>query len=393
MRSATLPTREELTIPSLTLDWMDRFLRRLGRLVSPCASFRTVFEEATEGIMVHEPDTGEMVAVNQRACEMFGYDRDEAKDLTVGDLIAGEPPYGGDRAAQVTEKVLHEGPQTVEWKYQRGDGSSFWGEVNLQTIRFRGGRRILALVSDITDRKRYEQALEEAEQSAKRANRFKSAILTNLSHAVRTPLTIIHGYADVLEDAVEGEARRFAAHIRESSEHLQETYSGLLELAELEASTRELARERVDLAAVAGMVVQRHQSRAETEGIDLTFASPETACVGPFDRAAVARIFEEFVENALTFSAAGDEVQVAVTNENGEGQIEVADTGVGIPEAVQSRVFEAFFQHETPQETSDRGAGIGLTIVQGLVDLMGGTIEVDSKPGQGTKMTVQLPME
>jgi PAS domain S-box-containing protein len=374
-------------------DWVDGVLRRLRRLVSPDVPFRTVFEEATEGIMVHEPDTGEMVAVNPRACELFGYDRTEARDLTVEDLIAGEPPYDGDRAAQMTEKVLHEGPQTVEWKYQRGDGTSFWGEVNLQTIRFRGGRRILALVSDITDRKRYEQALEEAEQSAKRANRFKSTILTNLTHAVRTPLTAILGYADVLEDTVEGEARRFAARIQESSRRLQETYSALLELAELEASSRELTRERVDLAAVAGMVVQTYRTLAETQDVSLQFDPPGTTCVGPFDREGVVRIVEELVENALLYTGAGGEARVAVAASDDEARIEVVDTGPGLPASFQDRMFEAFAQYNGSNGRSVRGAGIGLTIVKGLVDLMGGTIDVDSNPGEGTTIAIRLPME
>jgi PAS domain S-box-containing protein len=393
MRSASLPIHDEFSVPFSPPDWITDLVRSVREWLAPCASFRTVFEEATAGIMIHEPDTGEMVAVNPRACEMFGYDRDEAKDLTVEDLIAGEPPYDGDRAAQVTEKVLHEGPQTVEWKYQRGDGTAFWGEVNLQTIRFRGGRRILALVSDITDRKRYEQALEAAEQSAKRANRFKSTILTNLSHAVRTPLTVILGYADVLESKVEGEARRFAAQIRESGQRLQETYSALLELAELEASTRELTYERVDLAAVAGMVVQTYRTLAETEDVSLQFDPPSTACVGPFDREGVVRIVEELVENALFYTEAGGEVRVAVAATDDAARIEVADTGPGLPASFQARMFEAFAQYNGSNGRSVRGAGIGLTIVKGLVDLMGGTIDVDSKRGEGTTITIRLPME
>ena len=393
MRSVNLPTREELTIPSLELDWVDGVLRRLRRLVHPCTSFHTVFEEATAGIMVHEPDTGEMVAVNPRACEMFGYDRDEATDLTVEDLIAGEPPYDRDRAAHVTERVLQEGAQTVEWRYRRRDGTSFWGEVKLQTIRFQQSRRVLALVSDITDRKRYEQALEEAEQSARQANRFKSAILTNLSHAVRTPLTAILGYADVLEDKVEGEARRFAAQIRKSSQRLQETYSALLELAELEASSRELSRERVDLAAVASMVVQTYHTLAETQDVSLQFDPPTTTCVGSFDREGVVRIVEELVENALLVTGAGGEVRVAVAATDDGARIEVSDTGPGIPDGFRPRMFEAFAQYNDRNGRSVRGAGIGLTIVKGLVDLMGGTIDVDSNPGQGTTITIQLPME
>jgi PAS domain S-box-containing protein len=361
--------------------------------VHPCTSFHTVFEEATAGIMVHEPDTGEMVAVNPRACEMFGYDRDEATDLTVEDLIAGEPPYDRDRAAHVTERVLQEGAQTVEWRYRRRDGTSFWGEVKLQTIRFQQSRRVLALVSDITDRKRYEQALEEAEQSARQANRFKSAILTNLSHAVRTPLTAILGYADVLEDKVEGEARRFAAQIRKSSQRLQETYSALLELAELEASSRELSRERVDLAAVASMVVQTYHTLAETQDVSLQFDPPTTTCVGSFDREGVVRIVEELVENALLVTGAGGEVRVAVAATDDGARIEVSDTGPGIPDGFRPRMFEAFAQYNDRNGRSVRGAGIGLTIVKGLVDLMGGTIDVDSNPAQGTTITIQLPME
>jgi signal transduction histidine kinase len=210
---------------------------------------------------------------------------------------------------------------------------------------------------------------------------------------VRTPLTSILGYADILEGEVEGEARRFAARIQESSQRLQETYSALLELAELEASTRELTYERVDLVAVAGMVVHAYRAQAEARDVSLQFEPPGTTCVGQFDREGVVRIVEELVENALLFTGDGGDVRVAVAAAGDEARIEVADTGPGLPASFQARMFEAFAQYNGDDGRSSRGAGIGLTIVKGLVDLMGGSIDVASEPGQGTTITVRLPME
>jgi len=342
--------------------------------------------------MVHEPHTGEMVAINQRACEIFGYKREEARALTVDDLIADDPPYDSDRAKQVTERVLREGPQTIEWRYQRSDGTPFWGEVRLKTIQFRSAPRVLAFVSDITDRKRYEQALQEAKESAKRASRFKSSILANLSHAVRTPLTSILGYAEILEEKIEGEAHRFAAQIRASSKRLKETYSGLLELADLDASTRELTHERVDVVAVVGRIVQAYRTQAEPQNITLSFEPPSSPCVGSFDRKGLVRIVEELVENALAFTKPGGTVRVQVSMVSDHAQIKVADTGTGIPEEFQSRMFEAFAQRGESEMPSLQGAGIGLTIVQGLADLMEGTVDVESEEDVGTTMTVRLPL-
>jgi signal transduction histidine kinase len=264
--------------------------------------------------------------------------------------------------------------------------------VTLQTIQFRRSRRVLTLVTDITDRKRYEQALKEAEDSSRRANRFKSSILTNLSHAVRTPLTAILGYADVLEDEVEGEARRFATQIRESGRRLQETYTALLELAELEAGARELTYERLDLTTLVGRVVQTYRAEAEAQDVSLTFDPPGTACIGAFDREGIVRVVEELVENALAVTAAGGAVRVAVRATGDAAEIEVSDTGPGIPAAFRAQMFEAFAQHTAPAASS-QGAGVGLTIVRGLVDLMGGAVDVESTEGEGTTITVRLPRE
>jgi PAS domain S-box-containing protein len=391
MQSASLPQRSNAPVLSRISDWMETVGRRLRELLFPGAPFRTVFEEATEGIMVHEPDTGEMVAVNQQACEMFGYEQDEVEHLAVEDLIAGKPPYDSDRAAQITDEVLHEGPQTVEWKYQRDNGTSFWGEVKLKTIQFRGDCRVLALINDITDRKRYEQALRKAEASARKANQFKSAILTNVTHAVRTPLTAILGYADLLENKVEGDAHRFAVQIEKSGQRLKKTYDALLELAHLDAHTRELTPERVDVVAVVGKIAQTYQSRAAAEEVTLSFEPPGSPCTGPFDRTGLVRIVEELLENALAFTGPGDTIRVVVEAASGHVQIRVADTGPGIPETFRSRMFEAFTRASEADTAGVRGAGIGLTIVKGLVDLMDGTIDVESEEGSGTRITVRLP--
>ena len=372
------------------LDWVDSFWQPIRKRIAP---YETIFEEAREGIMVHEPDTGEMVEVNPRAREIFGYDQEDVDHLTVEDLVANESPYDRERAAQMTRKVLRDGPQTLEWKYRREDDSVFWGEVRLQSIQFRGARRILALVNDITERKKYEQALEAAEASARQVSHFKSSILKNLSHAVRTPLTAILGYADLLENRLEGEMRTFAAHIQDSGQRLHETYSGLVEVADLEASTRELSKEELDVVEVMNHVVSEVRPLAEANDLNLTFEPMTSACSGRFDRDGLRRIAEELLINAIRFTGPDGRVRVAVERSAGAIRVTVADTGPGIPESFQPEMFEAFAKAGPPTARTSQGSGIGLTITKGLVDLMGGTIEVDSEKGEGTEMRVRLPIE
>jgi len=357
------------------------------------APYETIFEEAREGIMVHEPDTGEMVSMNPRALEIFGYEQEDMHHLAVEDLVAGEPPYDRDEAAQMAQRVLRDGPQTLEWKYRREDGTEFWGEVRLQAIRFRGARRILALVSDVTERKRYEQALKEAEASARQVSHFKSSILKNLSHAVRTPLTAILGYADLLESRLDGEHREFVTHIQDSGQRLHETYSALVEVADLEASTRELSNDDVDVVEVLNHVVSEMRPLAEANDLHLTFEPVVSTCRGRFDREALRRIAEELVVNALRFTGAGGRARVDVDREDEAVRITVSDTGPGIPESFRPHMFEAFAKANPPTSNTSQGAGIGLTITKGLVDLMGGTVQVESKEGEGTEVEVRLPVD
>jgi len=343
--------------------------------------------------MVHEPDTGKMVAVNPKAREIFGYDQEDLSHLRVEDLVASEPPYDRERAAQMTQNVLRDGPQTLEWKYRREDDTTFWGEVRLQSIQFRGSRRILALISDVTERKQYEQALREAEQSARQVSHFKSSILKNLSHAVRTPLTAILGYADLLTTRLEGETREFAAHIQDSGQRLHETYSALVEVADLEDSTWELSKEEVDVVEAVNHVVREMRPLAEANDLRLAFEPTASACHGRFDRDGLRRITEELLVNAIRFTGPDGRVRVDVNRADGTVLLTVMDTGPGIPESFQPRMFEAFAKANPPTSRTSQGAGIGLTVTKGLIDLMGGTVEVDSERGEGTEVRVRLPVD
>jgi signal transduction histidine kinase len=169
------------------------------------------------------------------------------------------------------------------------------------------------------------------------------------------------------------------------------TLDSVLQLSELEAGTKKLPRERVNLNEVAREVTQSLRPSAEEKSIALDLDLPEHPAAGTWNEAALTRILKNLVENAIKFTPEGETVTVRSRLADGDGILEVADTGVGISEEALPSIFEAFKQESKGLDREYEGAGLGLSIVKRLVDLFEGTIEVQSERGEGSQFTIRLP--
>jgi signal transduction histidine kinase len=251
---------------------------------------------------------------------------------------------------------------------------------------------ILARNADgVIERINREDALRAARDEAEEMNRLKSAFLANMSHEIRTPLTSIIGFSEVLGDQDLGKASRFAHLIQRGGERLLDTLNSVLDLSQLEAGSMQLSPKDINMGQEVEAASSFFAPRAEKEDINLRVHLPGDPVEAHLDASAVQRILNNLVGNAVKFTPPGGRVDLRLSASASHVVIEVEDTGVGIDQDFLPQLFDAFQQESTGNARAFEGSGLGLAITQQLVQLMGGTIDVATEKGEGTRFTVRLP--
>jgi signal transduction histidine kinase len=233
-------------------------------------------------------------------------------------------------------------------------------------------------------------ALEKAVAEAEEMNRLQAAFLADMSHEIRTPLTSIIGFAEVLDERASGEAGRFTRLILKSSRRLLDTLNSVLDLSKLDREEVHLEPERTDVGAEIRDTVRLFRTQAEAAGVSLTVEGHDTI-PARLDPSALHRCCSNLVSNAVKYTGEGGSVTVGARAEADTVVVSVADTGAGIDPAFRDTLFEPFEQLDEGTRRNEDGTGLGLAITQRLVSLMGGSIEVESTPGEGSVFTVRLP--
>ena len=288
----------------------------------------------------------------------------------------------------------------VDYRMRHADGSWRWLETsgkNLADGPAVGG--FLVTLRDITERKAAEAERERAARLLRKQNamlreagELKSELLSIVSHDLRTPLTSVVGYLELLDDEQVGplnaEQRRYLAAVRRGADRLIALVNDLLFIARADAGKLELDLADTDLAELAREAVHALLPKAADSSIRLGVraAEPIQARV---DRARIAELLENLISNALKFTPPGGTVELRVAALKGNVVLEVADSGIGISAHDQRHLFERFYRSKQTQATP--GTGLGLSIVKAIAKAHGGRVSVESREGAGTTFRISLP--
>ncbi|MDQ6634213.1 MAG: GAF domain-containing sensor histidine kinase [Gemmatimonadota bacterium] len=226
------------------------------------------------------------------------------------------------------------------------------------------------------------------------ARRVKDEFLANISHELRTPLTAVMGYLALMDEGLAGpvtpEQRKTIAQVKTSSEHLLELIGDLLELTTLKRGGLEVVATTFDVRDPLHDAVANTRGRAEA--VALRISEPEQGTVMVSDRRKIAKLLVALLSNAYKFTRSG-EIRVSVEVRNGRAVYRVQDTGIGIPDEMQQLVFDEFRQVDGSTTRRFGGSGLGLSLARRLARLLGGEIELESSPGEGSTFRVDLPLE
>ncbi len=297
-----------------------------------------------------------------------------------------------------------EGLGTHRTSARQGGAPEFiWVEMRCRPLdqdgeRAGDGREVVAVTRDVTERIRQQLALGEARADAERANAAKVRFLATMSHELRTPLNAIIGFSEMIAQERElslsdDKRREYAGLIHESGLHLLSVVNDILNMSKIESGTFELDPRPFDPREVVASCCDLMALRARETGVDLVMNVPEGPLAITGDKRAFKQILINLLANAIKFSNRGGKVNIAMASQGANLMLSVEDTGIGIDDEDLRKLGEAFFQAGRTYDRRHEGTGLGLSIVKGLVGLHSGEIRFDSRLGEGTKVTVLLPLE
>jgi len=359
--------------------------------------FRKIFEEGAIGMVIATP-TLRFIKANAAFCQMLGYTEAELLQLNVADISYPEDMI---KNRQLIQKSLNGAkiPYQLEKRYIRKDGELVWGHLAVSFFYNDEGEisHFLAKIEDITERKQAEIALRQAKEDADSANRLKSEFLANMSHEIRTPLNAILGFTEVLSSKVqEPQYQEYLGAINSSGKTLLNLLNDILDLAKVEAGKLKLEYTVVEPRKVFQDTGQIFTGKITEKCLEfITDIAPNVPSALLMDETRLRQILLNLLSNAVKFTDSGfiklSSQWRETTTGQGEFSFSVEDTGKGVTTEHQETIFLAFTQQNGQEQAKYGGTGLGLTITRRLIEMMGGTISLNSVLNQGSTFKVHFP--
>ena len=329
------------------------------------------------------------------AAKLFGYAAQETIGLPMTLLFNDERAQNG--GAPLTPDEIIQRLRRGEIKGRTQSGTQFPLEGESYELADAGeGALTIMMMTDATERRRQERALRHAKELAEAANRAKTQFLANMSHELRTPLNAIIGFSEVISNKLFGELNQrytdYAGDIVASGRHLLGLINDILDLSKIDLGQATLSEGEVDLTRCVHSCQRLMFERAERGGVHVQVVLPSTLPLLWADETKVKQITLNLLSNAVKFTERGGRVTIgAAVLTDGGLSLSVIDTGIGMRSEDIPKAMTPFGQLESTFERRFEGTGLGLPLVQRLVELHGAEFRLESHPGKGTKAEVRFP--
>lgn len=377
---------------STFMDVTDRILI-VKRLAENEKKFRLFFDMANDAIFLYsiDPETGfpgKFIEVNQSACDWLEFSKAEL--LAKGPLDIISPGFVH-QPDNLRRAIIEKKKYTHEIMIQTKTGKNIWVESNLRQFDYMDQKVVLVVSRNITERKEIEKQLLQAKEAAEVASRAKSEFIAHMNHEFRTPLNAILGYAQILigDKGLKRLHREHIRTIKQSGEHLLTLINDILDIAKIETGKLDLKPSFVDLYRFLRNATEILRIKANHKRIELIEEiDPTLPRYVMCDEKRLRQTLLNLLSNAVKFTDKGS-VTLSVKPKKGKISFAVRDSGPGIPREEAEKIFHPFWQGSSFRSKTE-GAGLGLSISQSLVGLMGGEITVESTIGQGSCFTFEL---
>jgi len=361
-------------------------------LIESEEKYRLIVENANDGIEITQND--KLLYTNKRFAEMLGYTVESIKNMPFSEFFteqAIQDLYQRHKMRETNKYSRFDYDTTLYKK----DGSIIDVKIKAEIIDYQGKPATFAIIRDITQRKHAEEEIARALLDAKQANAVKDHFIANISHEIRTPLNSILGFSDLLKNKFADECteteKKIFTYITSSSNRLMHTVDAILNISQLKAGTVHLQPQKLDLSELANSAIQDLKPAAVEKKLELRFEIPRHPIMVHVDQYSIQQVLLNLIENAIKYTKEGS-VAIKLEQLNKQAVLSVIDTGIGISEEHQERIFEPYTQESEGYTKAFQGVGLGLTLTKRYLDLNHVKLELISSKDVGSTFTLTFPI-
>lgn len=385
---------ERVTDLARRLNRVNRELKESQKL------FKLNFEKSNIGMIIAEP-SGVFIKVNDAVCNMLGYSRKELLGMNFRKVISSDDlPQCKRTYVKMLRGIMDTNNSVLRFKHKRG--TTVWGRQNITLAREKADKPLCFLIQieDITEEWKAKEKIKEQKEKLE-YSRLRTQFFAKVSHELRTPLNLIFTTLHMLNKDQklkenQGSQRRYFRYIkliRQNSYRLLRLVNNVIDLTKMDTDSFELNLQNCEIVSTIRKIAFSTREYIENSGRIFEFKTEVKERVIACDPFNIERIILNLISNAVKFTHPGDKIKVMLREEEANILITVEDTGIGIEEEKQKLIFEPFRQVDESFTRRAEGSGIGLSIVKSLVELHGGSIDLESISGMGSKFYIKLPIK
>jgi len=351
--------------------------------------FRKLFESHSAIKLLIDPLSGSIIDANNAAAEFYGWSVSRLRKMKIGDL-SGNPE---DKITSIIKQVIKDSSAYFEATHKLADRSLRDVEVFSSRISIDNRDYLHSIIHDITEKKRILKDLVAAKEKAEESDKIKTAFLHNISHEIRTPMNAIVGFSSLLDSPdLSNEARsQYLNIIFQSSNQLLSIITDIVDISNIETGHVKIAKESVAINSLMEKIKGQYSLKAEESGLAFRYITPKGKLdIKIISETKLVQIISNLLNNAFKFTKRG-KIEFGFEVKGKFLEFFVSDSGTGIRKEHIEKIFERFFQADNISKQKTDGTGLGLSISRGYVQLMGGTIWVESHKGKGSVFRFTIP--